>query len=54
MKMVLKFFKFIHLLDNALKLSRSDSLDSMGSTNSMCYNVTEGTAIEYFFASDAR
>ncbi|XP_046859829.1 glutamine--fructose-6-phosphate aminotransferase [isomerizing] 2-like [Xenia sp. Carnegie-2017] len=39
--------------DNPMKLSRSDSLDSMGSSNSMYYNISEGTAIEYFFASDA-
>ena len=39
--------------DNPMKISRSDSLDSMGSTSSMYYNVNEGTAIEYFFASDA-
>ncbi|CAB4041923.1 glutamine--fructose-6-phosphate aminotransferase [isomerizing] 1 isoform X2, partial [Paramuricea clavata] len=39
--------------DSPMKLSRSASLDSMGSTSSMYYNITEGTAIEYFFASDA-
>jgi hypothetical protein len=50
---VLMWFYFCSL-DNPMKMTRSDSLDSMGSTSSMYYNVTEGTAIEYFFASDAR
>lgn len=34
-------------------ISRSDSLDSINSSSSMHYNISEGTAIEYFFASDA-